>query len=324
MSFQFVISNVSAEFMMDVAKALASSPHSLTKEDLYKSFQEVSKTYVSRAISQCLQLGLISTEDEKYTSSDKYRDLIKRSERSQLFIPFRKILQRYPPFLLYIDFISKGYSSRQSANMTRGIFRIKSSEKIVEGSFNRWGRYAQLIEIDESGILSIPEAEEGLPSEYVKNLLKALRADLQARIFIIETMSQQAYTYLTSKNIGLDNLSDALIEYETNPKASVNKATQTFEHFLHELGTDLGANVISCNGIMQLADAIRGRNGILNNQLHLCHGVGALRNMSHHDPDKETGLPWNFTPHGAIISVLIVPTMIRSLHLYRLNNKQEL
>jgi len=324
MSTEFAVLNVSAEFMMDTAKVVASSPHPLTTEDVIISLQR-SKRYVSDALSQCVQLGLVCIQNDVYVSSDTYRDLIKRSERSQLFLPLREALQRYPPFLLYIDFISKGYSSEESANMTRGIFRIQSAERTVESKLRNWGLFTQLIDVDNSGVLSIPEAEKGLPSEYIESLIKALRADLQAKIFLIETMSQQAYVYISKKGIGLEDLSDALINYETDSKNSANKACQTFEHFLYKLGEDVGANVKTLNGIMEYANAIRGlkKDVILNNQIHLCHGIGGLRNMTHHDPDKETGKPWIFTPQGAIISSLIVPTMIRSLYLYWKEKKQE-
>jgi len=38
---------------------------------------------------------------------------------------------------------------------------------------------------------------------------------------------------------------------------------------------------------------------------------------------RKTGKEWNFTPQGAIISTLIVPTMIRSVYLYWKEKKQE-
>lgn len=294
------------------------------KNDLLRSFKK-SRVYIRNAISQCVQLGLVHIQNGLYVSSEKHRDLLKRSERSQLYLSLREALQRYPPFLLYIDFISKKYSSEESATMTRGIFRIESPEKTVEKSFRKWGIFAQLIRKDKDKRLSIPEAEEGLPSEYVKGLLKALRASLQASIFLIETMSQQAFAYLSEKDVGIEELTNALLNYETEPKSSANKATQTFEHFLFKVGEDIGADVKNRNGIMEYAEAIRSvdKKVILTNQLHLCHGIGALRNMSHHSPDKETGNAWTFTAQGAIISTLIVPTMIRSLYLNWKETKQE-
>jgi hypothetical protein len=222
--------------------------------------------------------------------------LIKRSDKSQLCLPLRKALQAYPPFLLYVDFVSKGYASKEASAMARGIFRIQTTEQIVERAFRTWGTYAGLIAKDYSGELTIPEAEKGMTSEYVESLMKALKAELQASVFLIETMSQQAFVYLTEKKIGIEDLSDALINYEKDPKTSAYKSCQTFEHFLFKVGEDVGVNIAACNGIIEYADAIRGQNQMLKHQLHLCHGIGGLRNMASHDPDKETGNSWNFTP----------------------------
>lgn len=325
MSAQFSIFNVSAEFLMDVAKVLASSPHPLANKDLFRSFKKSSK-YVSDALSQCVQLGLAEIQESGfYISCEKHRDLIKRSNRSQLHLALREALQGYPPFLLYIDFISKGYASEQSADMVRGILRIQSPEKIVEKSLRNWGLGAHLIVADKSGTLAIPEAEQGLPSEYIQSLMRAFKADLQARIFLIETMSPQAFAYLAGRNIGIDDLSDALVNYEKDSKNSAGKACQTFEHFLFKFGEDVGANVGNANGIIQYANTIKGeRQSVMTtNQKHICDGIGGLRNMALHSPDKETGQPWTFTPQGAIISTVIVPTMIRSIYLYWKENKQE-
>ena len=324
MSTQFTVSDVSADFMMDVAKAVASSPRPLTKKDLLNSFS-MTPAYVSNAISQCLQLGLICVQNGEYVSSDRFRDLIKRSDRSQLRIVLRQALQSYPPFLLYCDFISKGYPAKQSANMAGGIFRIESPRDRVEKVFRNWGLQTFLIKVDETGNLSIPEAERGLTSEYVESLIKALGADLQAKIFLIETMSQQAFAYLTDKGIKIEDLSDALVNYEKDSKTSAYKACQTFEHFLYKVGEDVNVDVKTRNGIIEYTDAIRssGNDVILRNQSHICHGIGGIRNMADHSPDKETGKEWNFTPQGGIISTLIVPTMIRSLYLHWKEKKQE-
>lgn len=324
MSIQFVVLDVSAEFIMDVAKAVASSPHPLTSKDLLNSFNK-SPAYVYNAISQCLQIGLICEKDSQYISADKYGDLIKRSDKSQLLVVLRKALQSYPPFLLYLDFISKGYSSEDSTNMATGIFRVQAPKERAERTFRNWGLKTSLITADKSGKLSIPEGEKGLPTAYMESLTKALTADLQAKIFLIETMSPSAYKYLTDNQIEIDDLADALVNYEKDPKNSTSKATQVFEHFLFKFGTDVGANVSNGNGIIQYADIIKAEKNdvLLKNHKHLCYGIGGLRNMAHHDPDKETGKPWNFTPQGAIVSALIVPTMIRNIYLYWKEQKQE-
>jgi hypothetical protein len=234
-------------------------------------------------------------------------------------------LQSYPPYLLYLDFVSKGYSSEEAANMTTGIFRLQATKEKVEKIFRNWGLQTKLIIADKFGKLTIPEGEKGLPTAYMESLTKALTADLQAKIFLIETISPSAYKYLTDNHIEIDELADALVNYEKDPKGSANKATQVFEHFLFKFGEDIGAKVANGNGTIQYADIIKAEKNasLLKNQKHLCYGVGGLRNMAHHDPDKETSNSWNFTPQGAIVSTLVVPTMIRNIYLYWTEQKQE-
>ena len=268
-----------------------------------------------------MQLGLINLERDGFVSSE-LGGLIKRSNKTELYLPLGKALQKYAPFLIYMDFLSKEYNSSEAAFYTRGIFRIQAKENIIEKVFRNWGLFSRLLKLD-NGSLTIPEGEKGLPSEYVANLIKAMRAEMQANIFLIETMSQQAFAYLTEKKIGIDKLADSLINYENDPKGSANKACQTFEHFLFSICEDAGGDTGNCNGVIELANENRGKGKLLKNQVHLCHGIGALRNMAHHDPDKETGKPWEFTPQGAIISALIVPTMIRSVYLHIKEDKQE-
>lgn len=324
MSTKIAVFDVSAEFLMDIAKEVASSPHPLDKNILLNSFDK-HPTYISNAIAQCLLLGLFLERNGEYVSADKYRDLIKRSDRGQLHLVLRQALQSYPPYLIYLDFLSKGYLSDQSARMTAGIFRIQSPKEKVEKMFRNWGLQTGLISFDNSGRLSIPEGEKGLPNEYMKSLMKALQADLQAKIFLIETMSPSAFKYLSDKDVEIDDLSDALVNYEDDPKNSANKATQVFEHFLYKFGEDIGANVKKGNGIIQYADIIqaeRNSDFLVKHKL-LCYGIGGLRLMSHHDPDKETGTPWVFTPQGALLSSILAPSMIRSIYLWWKEKKQE-
>jgi len=325
MSTQFVITDVSPELLMDIAKVLSQSPHPLSKEDIAKSLEDRYKgSYVLTALTQSVQLGLVAKQKDLFISSEKYRDLIQRSEKLQLFLPFRVALQEFPPFLLYADFISKGYSPENAATMTRGILKIESPRDKVERALRLWGIYAQLIKTDpQSGRLFIPEAEQGLPSEYVRNLLKALQDELKAGIFMIETLSPPAYAYLTQKGISITELSKALVNYEKDSKSSANSACQSFEFFLYKLGEDVGANVTTCKGIIELANELRSKNAVLLNQMHICHGIGGLRNVTSHTPDNETGNPWTITAQGALSSILCIPTAIRSIYLFYKEQKQE-
>lgn len=114
MSLHFSIQNVSADFIMDVAKVISSSPRPLSQKDICTSLKK-SESYVKSAISQYMQLSLIDSKDARYTGSEEYGMSIKRISRKQLYVYFRDALQKYPPFLLYADFLTKGYDAQENS-----------------------------------------------------------------------------------------------------------------------------------------------------------------------------------------------------------------
>ena len=182
---KFSIADVSSEAIMNIAKAVSNAHASLSSEDLKRSFEnQYSETYIRLAITTCLQLRILEETSGAYTVNPKFRNNIQRSNKNDLLVFFRQALQDYPPFLLYADLLSKGYTSVESANMIRGIMQISSPTSTVERSFRRWGIDSNLIISKEDGHLSIPEAEKGLPTNYVRDLLKALDSELQLKLFL--------------------------------------------------------------------------------------------------------------------------------------------
>jgi hypothetical protein len=320
----FVVPDAAAEGILHIAKVVANSPSPMTKQDLIRSFEgKYGEAYVQNCLLACVQLALVVPSGGGHVSSDKYRDTTKRAHKDELNLVLRSALQEYPPFLLFADFVSKGYPTKESATMTRGILRCGGSAIITEKSLRLWGTAAGLIKKDEGGKLVIPEAEKGLPAQYVKNLVKALEDELKASIFLIETLSPQAYAYLTEKGISISELAKALVSYENDSEGSAEKACKITELFLYKFAEEVGVDVKKCNGVIELSDAIRNTKAITTNQNHLCHGLGGLRNMTAHKPDKDTGNPWTITPQGALVTILAAPAMVRSVLLFAREKKQE-
>jgi len=325
MSLEYVIPDVSAELVMDIAKILANSATPLTRDEVAKCFEKTySPQYIVSALTVCCQLGLAEEKDRSFTGSEKLRSDIKRAARDELYIPFQACLKNYTPFLLYVDFVSKGYDSMEAAARTRGILKARTTLENIEKSLRRWGVYSGLIEHDKkTGTLVLKIEVERFTAEYVMRLLRAFEAELKAKVFLIDMLGPDMFAYLEQKRIGLDDLTMALFDYEVDPKGAASKATQTFELFLWRLGEDAGVDVARFKGPIEIADAIRTGKIILANHSHLCHGIGGIRNMTHHDPDKETGQPWVISKQGALLVTLLVPAAIRSLYMYFKQKKQE-
>jgi hypothetical protein len=321
----YFIPDVSGEFIMDIAKILANSPQPMTTDAVHSCFPGLKTlAYTDSALKVCSQLGLAQEKNGLYIGSEKSRSDIKRSSKEQLFSLFQQSIMSYPPFLLYIDFGSKGYTSTDSAARTKGILKVRGSLSNVESSLRRWGIYSQLLDYNkgtDSILVKVPL--DKLSADYVLKLLKAMEAELKVKIFMIDTLGPDVYAYLDSKDITLDNLSDALLEFEKDAVTAASKATKTLEIFLYKLGEDTNTNISQTNGPSELVDRLRGANQVLVKHQHIVHGLGAIRNMSSHEPDKETGKPWEITPAGGLISSLMVPITIRSIYLYYRERKQE-
>jgi hypothetical protein len=322
---QYLIPDVSAEIVMDVAKILANSATPMNETDVGACFERpYAPNYITSALAVCSQLGLAEEREGAYSGAELLRSDVKRASKKELFVPFQACLKNYPPFLLYVDFASKGYDSVGSAARTKGIFKIASSLKIVESSLRRWGIYSKLMEVDKkSGKPVLKIDVDRLSAEYVMRLLKAFEAELKAKVFMIDMLGPEVFAYLDQKQIKLDDLTDALLEYETNSKGAASKATQTFELFLWRLLEDSGVGPITGSGPIQLADTLAKQKSVLSNHTHISHGIGGIRNMTHHDPDKESGSAWTISKQGALLTTLLVPATIRSIYLYSKEKKQE-
>lgn len=321
---KFSVYDVSSEAIMNIAKVISSSTETLTFDKLKLSFEGKYKdAYLKPVLASAIQMKIIIKINDGYSVNSEYRDKIKQASKNDLIYLFRQALQDFPPFLLYADFLSKEYSSEESAKMIRGILNITSPANKVEKSLRIWGTESGLI-LKENDGYHIPLAEKGLPSTYVKNLVKALDNELSAKTFLIDTLSPEVYGCLTNYGMNITELSKALISYESDPKYALKKASDFFETFLHNFGNDIGVNLQGQTGVNSLVNELEKTQKIIKNQKHIGNGIGGCRNIASHGVDAQTQKPWTITPQAALAGAIMIPTIIRSYYLYVKKNQQEL
>jgi len=318
---RYIIPDVSAKLIMEVVKILAHSPRALGVNHLMKCLGgKYSSRYISDVLVACCQLKLLRKYNDSYLCNEEDLDIIRTVDRSELYLPFRRKLQQYAPFLLYADFLSKGYSSLEAASRVKGILEVSGSTKKIEKALRNWGLYAGLLTQDATGVkLLIPM--EKLSREYVRKLLEALEAELRAKLFTINMLTPELYAYLDDKHIDISPLSAALIEYEERPRESAASACQVFEHFLSTLIES--GELKNLKGVTEIIDSLRNKRAILSNHVLIGHGVAGLRNITHHKVDKDSGNPWNITRYGALIAILLAINVMRSYFVYIKKGKQE-
>jgi hypothetical protein len=136
---------------------------------------------------------------------------------------------------------------------------------------------------------------------------------------------EKSAAHATDKNIPIQDLVDALREYENKPDESVFNSSKLFELYLYKLGEDNNVPVSKCQGIIQLIDALRSNSPplLLGSQRNVYYGAGGTRNISDHGVDRETGKPWKINPDAALVSVLMIPIIMRSVYLCNTKGAQE-
>ena len=322
---EYLIPEVRGDLVADVAKTLANSRKPMTLSELSRSFEgQYSPEYVRRAAIACSQLKLAIVQDGTFACNESDRDDLKKATKSELCIPFRKRLQDYAPFLLFVDILSKQFSSIESAMRIRGILNIAMAPKKLERTLKGWGKYAQVIEELEQGKISICIETEKLLADYVKKLVESLEAEISAKIFTIDMLGPEVFAYLDSQGISLTDIAQALRNYEKDPKPSASRACEIFEAFIHSLAQTKGIFVPKPRPTLNdWCEGLRSQKEVPSNLLLACHGLVGIRNMTHHNPDAETGRPWNISKQAALTSTLLVPILIRSVYLYSTQRNQE-
>ncbi len=316
---------MTGELVADVAKTLATSASALTLAQLVECYRgQCSSEYVRRAAVACVQLRLATNEGGTFRCNEEDRDTLTKAKKSELHIVLRTRLQDYNPFLIYADFASKEFTSLESAMRVRGLFEIRTAVEMLEKTFRRWGKYADLIEETETGV-RIKLDTKKLLSDYVQKLVEALEAELRAKIFTIDMLGPEVFADLDKQGIKLNDIALALRGYESAPKPSASRAMEVFEAYVYALAKAKGVDVQKPKGLMNWVEGLHSQKEkvIPGNLLLLCHGLVGIRNMTHHSPDSETGTEWNISRQAALITTLLVPITIRTVHLYANQRKQE-
>lgn len=314
--------DVSLEAIMNIAKTISLSESSLDLRRIKLSFPSLSENYIIFAVNMAIQLKLINANDSMYRANENYRTDLSSASVTDLPIIFRRALQSYPPFILFVSLISKGYSSEISSQILRGALDVSTPDKLIEKAFRNWGLKSNLI-IKKNNQLTTPIGEKGLSHEYIKSLIKALDNDMTAKVFIIDILGNEIFGYLSKIEVDITQLASSLLDYEKDPKQSLKKATDVLETFIHKYCSDNNIDVKGLTGINALVnDLFEKKNLILKNHKNIGNGIGGLRNITGHGVDQDTQKEWEVTKQSALSGILLVPIFIKSLYLFLKQNHQ--
>ena len=310
MSANYKIPEVTAPVIMETMEGVCLKSGMNVEEATH--YINKSKVYAQRSLTVTEQLGITEFNDLKYHATSEAR-IITRANKDQWPIIFRKFLQRYNPFILFVSLVGKGNSISDAARKIKVIYNIDANADIIACSLVNWGEYSGILKRDKGKIILLIETEN-LTAEYIHELLEAMEHDVKARVFIANKLGEDVFGYMKQDEIDL--LVKAIREHLSEPKHAIDISGQSFEDFLRRIAIDKSLDVISCTGIQQLADTLVGPKFITSKHHEICKAINSFRIAAGHNKDRTSMEKWELNPDAAIECILLILTATRSIHHY--------
>src|SRR5262249_5600498 len=133
--------------------------------------QQARNALLMAAQLRLLEPDAASPGQYRYVGSQELR----RAPSDALPVFFRAAAQRFPPFLLYVSFLSRRFPRDESARLTAASFDIGLNAERMSRVFNAWGTYSGIIE--KAGQLTFTP-QELLDLGFLARLANALADEL--------------------------------------------------------------------------------------------------------------------------------------------------
>jgi hypothetical protein len=311
------IQNISADKIVEIVEGIYyTTERGGMTVDMAKKYIKTSEPYAQRALSMACILDFVEKKDNKYFANNNASELVK-ARKSEKYIIFRKYLQRFEPFIVFLALVIRGNSTTNSARKLKIIYGIGLNEKDIRFALLNWGQYSQIFNYDSSSDQIVVNIDlEDLEMLYLRELLESLNSEVKTKIYLAEKLTEAVYGYLHSDEI--EHLTKALMNHERDPRNSIDDASRALEDFLRRISFDNSQNVSSFHGITNIAERIGSKNiGLIHEkQKKILIGIAAIRNLSSHSKDGILLESWKISPEFAIETILISISMIRSVYLY--------
>jgi hypothetical protein len=313
------IPEVSAEAIMTSVEGIClSGEKGLTLEDVSHYINKTNE-YARRCINVATQLGMIRKANDKYVAEAESEE-IPKVKKDVWPILFRKFLQGYKPFILFVALINRGDSAEEACRKVKTILNITSNSKVIHKSLVTWGKYANILESEENGTIKLKDLTEEKVAFPIKELADSLSNELKVRIYIENKLTDEVFKYLQHDEI--EFIVKALKEYQNDSRGAIEDIGKAFEDFLRRVGRNRNVDLSHANGIGQCVQKFMEANLITDKHHKICEYVNALRLTAAHNKEKSTLRSWKISQDAAIETILVTLTLIKSIYFYIFKTEQ--
>lgn len=313
---------VSPDVLTDALIGLAQSPRPLTIDDL-STVIDKSETYTRAVALLGEQLSVIDQHAAGYVVVNEIQEEARKMTPEQGFAVLNRYVQRYEPFMAFLNFLADGYDTERSAQTVVTLFQIDASAETVEGQFIKLGRYTDLVTEEDEPQPTIEV--KTLPSAYIDDLQEAATSEAKARLFVHERLGEEIISFADPESI--EKLQGAMMKFSNAPENAIVDAVVAAENITRELAEEHGTDDVdysNASGIGTLAKALRRDELILKRHLHGAHYLGGMRIPGAHGKEAETLESWQVDLEVALEVILATISYVRSLYWYILDQRQVL
>lgn len=314
------LQDISVEKVMKMAKLISNADKPLTKDEIFLGLSDSTKL-LERTLKTGLDLKMVVKSNDAFKIRPDMVSEIRSCHVSGLPVLFRKFLQDFPPFLLYVNLLNQGLTELESAGFLKTLMKLTNSEKQIVMILKKWGSISGALIKDKEGNYRTPTSEEILPRQYLDKLVESLNNDIGVKNFLIDILDRRTFVYLSEQGLDLNNITKSLLEHEQSPRDSMFNGLSFFEFFLRKITKELSVDVTAENGIGGIIAKLQKEQKIPQSLANAGHGIGGARVISDHGIEKKTSEIWKHTPIASLSSVLFMVIIIKSYYLYIKHNE---
>jgi hypothetical protein len=311
------LSDVSPELIIEAAEGVYQKGKMNLSE--ITRYLDIVDPYAVRVTRMAAQLGILEEREGSYQVSIAAKDLAvaSLSQRSSVFKTF---IADFKPFVLFCYYLLRDNDMEAASRKVSVVCDIKANPNVVLKTLRSFGTYSGLLKEESRGKFIVEMKEEKLEEAYVQELLKATQDVFNANLFIAYKIGDEIFGFLEKED--RRSIVDSLTRYYQNPKDALNYSGQAFESFLRHLGSQRNVDLRNRNGILEIANELKGKGVILEEHRKMSEFLSAFRNPADHGINKEILEHWVIEKDSSLEVVLLFLTAIRSY--YRFANKREL
>jgi hypothetical protein len=315
----YTVPDVSAEAIMESVEGIClAGEKGLSLEDVSRYIGKT-KNYARRCVNMAMEFGMIKRVNNKYITEAESEDILKVKKKNWPVL-FRKFLQRYKPFILFISLIDRGDSVEEASRKVKTVLNITSNTRILYKSLTTWGKYADVLEIKEKGVVKLKTSFKETTPIHIKELLESLDNELKIRVYIENKLTDLVFRYLQQDEV--EFIVNAFKKHQTDSRSAIEDIGKAFEDFLRRVAKDKNINLSAATGIGQCAQTLKKADLITQKHFAICQYVNALRLAAAHSKEKVTLKPWKISVDATMEVLLTMLSLMRSIFFYVFKGEQ--